>query len=357
MLATLVSRRRAGETPRGSWLIIPDMSSVVLEVPAARDWEFPRAVAGVALLVRYARSRGIEPRAVLAGSGLRVEDLDRRDGEVTATQELCVVRNLQRRLPECGVAVGATYVAETFGAFGYALLASRTVLDAMNVALRFIDLSHAFAIPSVEVVGDDVVVTVDGRAIPADVRRFLVARDASAIDHVLAGLVPGGVGARLELGEDHAVLTLRAVELGRPLPRGDARARDLAEALCGDVVARRRERAGIAQDTRVLITQRLPWGAPMTEVAAALGLSERTLRRRLAAAGVSYQTLLDEVREALAGSLLGGRATLPVAEVATRLGYADASSFIHAHRRWTGQSPTERRRGRVSPVVQQHVTR
>ena len=76
----------------------------------------------------------------------------------------------------------------------------------------------------------------------------------------------------------------------------------------------------------------------MTDVAAGIGLSTRTLRRRLAAEGASYQGVLDEVRESLAERMLAtGRLT--VEDVAQRLGYAEASSFIHAFRRWKGTTP------------------
>lgn len=311
-----------------------------LPPPAADGWDFPRAAAGVAHLVEYAAARGADRAALLAGTGLRLADLDVPDREVTAAQELRVVRTLQRLFPGAGADVGATYRAESFGVFGFGLLASRTVLDAMELALRFIDLSHTFALPCAELVGDRVVVTVDGTALPRDVRSFLVARDATAIDTVLGRLVPGGVGARLVLGEDVATLDLAVDELDRPLPtRGSAELTGVAEAMCRDIVAPRRQRPGVVGDVRVLITQRLPDGAPMGAVAAELGLTERSLRRRLAAEGTGYRELLDEVRSALARSLLGGRATIPVADVAARLGYADAAAFTHAFRRWTGSSP------------------
>ena len=156
---------------------------------------------------------------------------------------------------------------------------------------------------------------------------------------MLDGLVPGGVGGRLTLGPESAELRFAASELDRPLARGDGRSRDLAEQLCREVVEPRRARSGLARDVRVLIAQTLSAGAPMPEVAAGLGLSERSLRRRLAAETIGYRELLDEVRGSVARELLGGRATIPVGDLATRLGYADATSFIVAFRRWNGTTP------------------
>lgn len=326
--------------------------SVALLDPVARDWRFPRWVSGVAVLLRYAGGQGLAPGDLLAGSGLRVADVAVADREVTADQELSVVRALLRHRGELsprelGERVGASYHLSSFGIFGFAMLASRTLLDAVNLATRYLDLSFTFALPHAELAGDDVRVVVEGGTLPADVRDFLVARDTAAIAAVLAELLPGlpvrveaGAGAD---GRASAVLTFPVAELERPLPQGNPQSVVICESLCADLVTRRRERSGTAQQVRVLIAQELHRGAPAAAVAAGLGLSERTLRRRLAAAGTSYSELLDEVRATLAGELLDSQLT--VDDVALRLGYAEASSFIHAHRRWTGRTPRQRTAG------------
>jgi AraC-like DNA-binding protein len=322
----------------------------MLREPAATDWGFPRAVAGIDLLVRYAEAHGVPADHALAGSGLAADGRT-LDQMVTAAQELTVIRNLRRILGEVGADVGRTYRPESFGVFGFALLGSRTVLDAMNVALRFIDLSYAFAIPRAEVSEDRVVVTVDGSGLPRDVRRFLVDRDATAIRTVLDGLVPGGVGGRLVIEDGTAVLTFGVDELARPLVRDHPEARKQAARICADLVADRRQMAGLGNDVRVLIAQQLPTGPSAAGVAATLGMSERTLRRRLAAEGLGFQQLVDDVRASLAEALLAGSATLPVEEVALRLGYSGATSFIHAHRRWTGRTPRAGSTRRSAPVT------
>ncbi len=317
------------------------MTGVRLD-PAAEHWDFPRSSTGIAVLLRFAEEAGLSTQRVLVGTGLHTEDLLEREREVTAAQELRVVRTLHHLLGEVGAAVGERYEAATFGAFGYAVLSSRTVLDAMAFAVRFIDLSHAFALPRAEVVEDQVVISLAGSGLPADVGRFLVERDAVAVHRVLESLVPGGVGAVLTWGAAGepvgrpgvATICFAADQLDRPLPERSRQRQELAAQVCLDIVDVRRARSGLSQDVRILITQRLERGAPMGEVAAALALSERTLRRRLRAEGVGYQELLDEVRSSLAAALLGGRATMPVAAVATRLGYADAAALAHARARW-----------------------
>lgn len=80
---------------------------------------------------------------------------------------------------------------------------------------------------------------------------------------------------------------------------------------------------------------------PSLENAASdLGMSGRTLRRKLAEEGTSYQQELDAVREKLAKQYFqrGGES---VTELAMMLGYGDSSAFAKAFRRWTGMAPTE----------------
>ncbi len=80
---------------------------------------------------------------------------------------------------------------------------------------------------------------------------------------------------------------------------------------------------------------------PSLENAASdLGMSGRTLRRKLAEEGTSYQQELDVVREKLAKQYFQ-RGGTSVTEVAMMLGYADSSAFAKAFRRWTGMAPTE----------------
>jgi hypothetical protein len=65
----------------------------------------------------------------------------------------------------------------------------------------------------------------------------------------------------------------------------------------------------------------------------------RTLNRRLAACGTTFQTLVEEARFGLARQLLEDT-DLPLAQIAATLGYADASAFSRAFRRWSGTAPS-----------------
>ncbi len=77
-------------------------------------------------------------------------------------------------------------------------------------------------------------------------------------------------------------------------------------------------------------------------VAAELGMSERTLARRLDAMGTSFSNLLEELRRDLALRYIR-RSELQLVEIAFLLGYSNQSAFSNAFRRWTGQTPRDAR--------------
>jgi AraC-like DNA-binding protein len=79
-------------------------------------------------------------------------------------------------------------------------------------------------------------------------------------------------------------------------------------------------------------------GLSLADAATALGVSPRTLARRLQEAGTTYRLLRDAHRRRRAEELLE-TGTLTVAELAYRLGYEDTANFNRACRRWFGSSP------------------
>jgi AraC-like DNA-binding protein len=97
--------------------------------------------------------------------------------------------------------------------------------------------------------------------------------------------------------------------------------------------------AGIAAQVQQAIVQRLSQGqVRVASVAAALDLAPRTLQRKLADAGTSFQQVLDEARFALARDYLR-QPGLSLVDIAFLLGYQEQSAFTHAFREWSGMNP------------------
>jgi len=93
------------------------------------------------------------------------------------------------------------------------------------------------------------------------------------------------------------------------------------------------------------IGEALSEGVPtLSEVAGHLGMSTRTLQRRLSAGGLAYQDLVLGARKSLSEQLLR-RTDYALAEIAFLTGFSDQSTFTRAFKRWHGETPANYRRG------------
>jgi AraC-like DNA-binding protein len=104
-------------------------------------------------------------------------------------------------------------------------------------------------------------------------------------------------------------------------------------------------KAGIEGRVRALVRAELaPGAASLPRVARRLGVSRRTLQRRLDDRGLTFEALVDEVRRSEAELLLR-TTSLPILDVSEQVGYSDARAFRRAFQRWTGVSPAKFRAG------------
>jgi len=127
-----------------------------------------------------------------------------------------------------------------------------------------------------------------------------------------------------------------------PIASADDYLNKLLIKYCEEALSNRRRRA---KSWRLAVENALapllPHGqGRLSEVSTKLGVSIRTLERRLAEEGVSFLDVLDDLRFELAKRYLH-EPNLPISEIAWLLGYADPSAFSHSFRRWTGKPPTQ----------------
>lgn len=131
--------------------------------------------------------------------------------------------------------------------------------------------------------------------------------------------------------------------LDLPIRRDEAALRSfLVDAPASITTLYRRDRA-LATRVRAALRAALPEHRPLPDIARALFLSPRTLHRRLAEEGTSFQAIKDSMRRDLAIEWLSKTAR-PLSRIAAELGYADASAFYRAFAIWTGEGPREYRR-------------
>lgn len=133
--------------------------------------------------------------------------------------------------------------------------------------------------------------------------------------------------------------------IGRmPVLSRDPYLNKLLVSYCEQAHAERRTRQmALRRNVENAIVTLLPHGkARAAELARQLGMSHRTLARRLASEGLSFGAILDELRHDLAKYYLKEQ-NLSISTIAWLLGYQEASAFTHAFKRWTGKAPKQAR--------------
>ena len=145
-------------------------------------------------------------------------------------------------------------------------------------------------------------------------------------------------GSDVEFGADGDAMSFPAQLAALPVAGRDDYLNEMLRQYAEEALARR-DRPVLRSKVEEILPGLLPHGrAVASEVARRLGMSSRTLSRKLGEEGTSFAEILDQLRAALAKRYLDDE-TLPVSEIAWLLGYREVSSLTHAFKRWTGTTP------------------
>jgi AraC-like DNA-binding protein len=297
---------------------------------------------------------GIDPASLgVPGARIPVQtfaDLLLRARRVTGNEAIGILLGLQMR-------------ASAHGYLGFAAMTASTVREALDTATRFVSTRTNALGLSLHVGESTASLVIEERADFGEARAdvlFALAVGIWQMGDALTGRQLQGsadfafpqpayarsfadVGPMLRFGQPVTQLVFDASALDLPLTMADPVSRQIAYS----ELERSLEELGSEQDiltrARKLAARANGGFRSLDEVADALHLSTRTLKRRLAAQGATYSELLEEQRRERAIMLLRSPG-LSLDEVADRLGYSDPSNFRRAFRRWTGLSPAAYRR-------------
>ncbi len=321
----------------------------------------PRAV------LKYAAAVGFDADALRDEAGIDPEILGDPDGRVSlaAYAQLYARLNPEPRMRAALHVFAAMPDLSPLGVIGYVLASSPTIADAFRAYER-----HA------RVIGEAFDFEVEASAselairflVPEAFRRLPLFTESTAVlNHAIVRILAGApvplasvevaserdgcsqitesiLGAPIQHGRPATVLRYAPEVAHLPVASSDPSlfvfVERHAEAL--------RERLGGAETwmvrVRRALLERLRGREPtLLEIARSLGVSERTLSRRLGEEGTSFAKLLDAARAELALRYVRDPA-LSIAEIAFLLGYSEVPPFHRAFRRWTGQTPAQHRR-------------
>jgi AraC-like DNA-binding protein len=313
---------------------------------------------------------GYDVDRLLQAIGFRRSDADDPDALIPC--EVCGalfgLASQERRLKNLSVRLAAETSIGTFELLDYLIVTSETVGEGLRQFARYVVLvapslridihddqdpiriewvgapSLTFGIEySVTLVVRNLRIETEGRVSFESVSFRHQPDDASEIELVL--------GCPVRVGAAWSGLSMPRDAWRVPLRRRDPILRRMLESHPRAVPAQLAVTEGLAIGLHRVLTARLARGQPEIDVVARdLGMSSRTLQRRLSQQGLSYQQVLDRVRRETAEKSIAD-SSLSIGEVAYLVGYSEPAAFHRAFRRWTGTTPqTYRQRLRNTHV-------
>ncbi|MFJ1707656.1 AraC family transcriptional regulator [Kitasatospora sp. NPDC088346] len=323
----------------------------------------PDAVAG---------ERGVDLNPAPSSVGLDRAVLESPELRVSYRQGYEVVeRALELTGDPClGLAVGSVQNLSSWGPLGFALLASDTLEDAVELGVRYQNLAGAMLEFSMHRVagprpGFEVRVDMPDPELNPAVGVFLVDEALSST----VALIRPGIGdafapelvefahprpagtelhtevfrCPLHFGADANRLVVSREWARTPMPNRDPRTLATILTLMAEAFSSRREQQDLLEVLEVSVTRSLPTVPSLADQAQRHSTSERTLRRRIAECGTTYEAIVDGVRREQVEQLLR-RSPSTLREVARRVGFADERALRRAVQRWHGMGPLELRR-------------
>jgi AraC-like DNA-binding protein len=312
-------------------------------------------------------SAGVPLEPLLRRSGLTPEAFAATEEPLSVQSQIAFLKEAAIALKDdcLGFTLARDFDPRELGLLYYVMASSKTLGEALKRLARYSKVTNDALVFGYRD-GDRLVINLSYAGVPRHSDRhqiefcmFAVIR----ICRVLTGrnLVPeyfsiahyrsGGpvemsrfVGAKVDFGagRDEFAFDVDAREL--PLIHADNRLNDLLLKYCETTLA---NRPGNVTPLRTkvenAIASLLPHGRVLAgDVARTLGLSERTLGRRLEDEGLNFTEILQNLRRDLAIRYLDDR-RLRVSKIAWLLGFQQVSAFTHACKRWTGKTPSEMR--------------
>lgn len=321
----------------------------------------------LASLLEYGKAQGLSNDVIaqeLTKLGLGDARVDAFDGFISMNRFAKLIRQFGRLLNNeaIGLDVANPLHLSSLGAFGNAVVSAPNLEVALQVLCRYMRL-YADVSFAATTVGDERVFfdwayspLIVARDVMSDrgARMFLThMRDLFGADWVplevhLQRARPGDLRPYREALRAQVIfdaplnrIVLRRSDLDLPNVRTDHNAHEVAVALADRMMAERRVPDDLSIRAREDIMHHLvDEGPSMNETARRLGLSPRSLQRRLDELGTTYQKLTDEARQRLAEEFLV-QSKLPIGEIAYRLGFANQANLTRACKRWFGHSPRQ----------------
>ncbi len=337
-------------------------------LPTTTGFPARRAVAAL-------RNHNIDPAPLLQHVGLSEEDLNRQENRISAAAQARLLESAAEALqdPALGFHIATEVNPRELGLVFYVASAAKDLGEAIALLVRYCRIVNEAIRVQLVRRSDDLVIDVHVGGVP----RLQAGQNAElAVAVILKALreITGRnvhptkitlvhmrnsdspeferfCGCEVEFGGSSDQLVFSNESLATPLITEDMHLLDALRPIC-DEAAKQRETApgslrALVENEALML---LPHGkAQRHNVAKKLAMSPRTLARRLAGEGTTFEEIVDELRRSLALQYIKSQ-SISLSQIAWVLGYEGAASFNHAFRRWTGRPPSAARAERLLPA-------
>lgn len=331
------------------------------------------SVLAVRPLVEAFSARGVDLAPVLGGAGLGGVDVTDPDARFALARLDALWQGAADALgdPALGLHLAETVGAESFGLLSFLGTASPTWGEGLRRVCRYFRVLSDASNYDLRVEGDVAsIIAVHDVPPEGPVRQRVEFTVAVLYCYGRVGIeaewVPSDVffehAAPDDLGEHRRLFRcdprflagasgfrFPAALLERPLCTRNPGLADMLERVALrflDDVPRDASTASALRD--LVVRQRFEGELTLESAARQLGMSPRTLQRRLGEDGTSYHEVVDGARRHIATQMLA-QPTIAIAEVAFAVGFSEPAAFHRAFKRWTGTTPAEYRRASRTP--------
>lgn len=343
------------------------------DVDAAADARFTLSASTVRGALAYAAASGVDVAGILEQAGLRDDDIRGAEARLSQAANNAVIAEIVRRSgdQDFGLHMAERLDLDTFDVVGHLAAKSPTLGAAFERVCAFSRILHDSGRVDLERRGDEALLYPGCRGLLHEFPRHMAELStlgALVLARRVTGtaLVPRAVwfkhpqparttthvrlfGVPPLFDQPETALVFDAKALSLPIRGAEPGLATYLDAYARDVLARLPPSAAddLPGAVERAVTTSLARGVPEVDaIATALGMSARTLQRRLTEAQTSYQAIVDRARKQLALRYLEDD-RLALAEIGFLVGFADPSNFHRAFRRWTGTTPSAYRANRA----------
>jgi AraC-like DNA-binding protein len=340
-------------------------------VPAARPariGSMPSASGGIARLAcARLRERGIPVPPLLSKAGLSIEQIDDPGARIKVRSQIKLVQLAADALQDdlLGFHLARDYDLREIGLLYYVLASSEILNDALQKAARYSGITNEgislkFRPRKEAAIALDYV-GVERRSDRHQIEFWLLSLVRLCRQLTNRRLVPGRIsvvhhrrktpaefrslfGCEIEFGSAVDQVVFPAAVALMPIGSADSHLNELLMKYCEEALAHRApSHAGLRSSVENAMAPLLPHGnANAVEIARRIGMSHRTLARKLSSEGLTFSKIAEEMKRDLARHYLRD-VDLPISQIAWLLGYREVSAFTHAFKRWTGMTPRQSR--------------